>query len=113
MLYGQPVTCFYSAVVLHFYAYIDVLESGGGHAVGKLHHLSWLALATMEGAVIAPFFCPADGVAGIPKVLGNSEIGRLFNDAHYLSVFNLVADFGGELKVIAVVVYAPGLGEIQ
>ena len=79
----------------------------------ELHHLAWLTLATVEGAVIAPFFRSADGIASIPEIFGDSKIGGFFHYAGDYAIADFIADLGGKLEIIAVIVYAPGFGEIQ
>ena len=81
--------------------------------MGEVHGLSGLAFPAVEGAVIGPFPLVADGIAGVPELGGDPEVGGFFHDARDLAVFDLPPDLGGELEVVAVVIDGPGLGVIH
>ncbi len=50
----------------------------------------------------------ANGVAGIPELRGDAAVAGIFEHADLFSAFDLPADFGGKLKLVAAVVDGPG-----
>ena len=68
--------------------------------MGKLHDLPRFAFSAMEGAVVGPFLRSANGVTGVPEILGDAKIGWFLHDSGDLAAVNAVAYFGGELKLL-------------
>src|SRR5258708_35219585 len=76
--------------------------------MARAHGLHRLAFAAIGRAPKRPVVELADGVAGIPDLRGDAAVAGIFQHADFFSAFDLPADFGGKLKLVAAVVDGPG-----
>src|SRR5215472_7916481 len=85
-------------------AHLDIAKSRRGRAMAGTHDLLWLSLSTVGRTPECPFIARADGIHGIPKLGGNSAIGRVLKHARALPVLDLPSHLRTELEVIALVI---------
>ena len=71
-------------------------------------HLAWLPLAAVGGAPHYPVVLIADCITAVPKFRCDAGIGWITQHAPQLAMFDLIADLGPELEIIAFVVNRPG-----
>ena len=72
------------------------------------HGLHGLSFAAVGRAPQRPLVAGADGVHGIPELCCDSGIRRIFQHSSQLAALDFPADFGAELKVVALVINGPG-----
>src|SRR5271169_1823967 len=85
----------------------DVPEARRRRAVARAHRLHGLALAAIRRAPERPVIARANGVATIPEFGGDAAVAGILDHAVFFAAFDLPADFGGELKVVAAIVDGP------
>src|SRR4029077_8448159 len=85
-----------------------VAETRRGSSVTCAHGLHGLAFSAIGRAPEGPVAELADGVAGIPELRGDSAVAGILEHADFLAAFDLPADFGGKLKLVAAVINGPG-----
>src|ERR1700683_1214742 len=85
-----------------------VSKTRGRGAVARTHHLLRLAFATIRRAPQSPVITRANGIATVPEFGGDAAVAGVLDHAALFAAFNLPADFGGKLKMVAAVVNRPG-----
>src|ERR1700730_15026718 len=81
----------------------NITEARRRSAVARAHCLDGLTLPAIRRAPERPVIAGANRVAVIPEFCGDAAVAGILQHASFFAAFNVPADFGGKLEMVAAV----------